>query len=407
MMGSKAHHSSVQQKVDDSDLLRVPTENDHSHRSTKAGHSSHSGPNWRALIIEALKYSAAGPLTKNEICRAIQAKHPINTFGVRAQDWTESVRLVLGKGPGFYKSRGTGTIKWGLEAQHTTVQTESENEDAVPVLSRVKSKHNAKSRHFVHKGPNWRTLITEALEASQTGLLTSRDVRRAIETQHPIHTLGVRSKDWKTSVQCVLSKDSAFYKSGRAGKVKWGLASRRIIADTEREDDKTFPPAPLYIDGKHRWAELASGVREEDIYSDVDSNASDPHVVDDKTGSWSLRKDSKVIQQSSRRRQQADLVPRLEAQFSAVNAAGLGAHDLLTPRERVLIPMAMQWLIKQGTEAGEKVDPAPLFAGITHASFLPELTRTDALNTTTAAANLLQGQILKADEDRVTLPSNG
>lgn len=217
---------------------------------------------------------------------------------MRAKDWSESVRLVLGKEPAFYKSRGTGKIKWGLDSQYAVAERRDGDEDAIPMLNRSKPKYNTASRRDTQKGPSWRVLITEALEKSRTGLLTSHDVCRAIESRHPVDSLGIRSKDWKTCVQCILSKNPTFSRSGSLGKVKWGLTNGRVIAETESDDGEVAPSAPIYTDGKNRWAELASGMGEEDLYSDVDSNASDAHVVENSTGSWILKQDSSMARNS-------------------------------------------------------------------------------------------------------------
>ncbi|KAK4692097.1 hypothetical protein P7C71_g5039, partial [Lecanoromycetidae sp. Uapishka_2] len=470
-------------------------------RKTTPKEYRNNGPRWRALITEALQISSSGPLTKNEICRAIKARHPIDTLGVRAKDWSESVRLVLGKEPMFYKSRSSGTIKWGLKP-HVGIEEESTGDKVTSRMTSTEHKQDTTSRYYVHdlpkwhalivqafkeshttlltrdevchaiksrysgdtleardkkwpesvwhflrkdpaffqsrstsglhyglntrltkteserndedevsvlinngseqktssikrssKGPNWRGLITEALEASRSGLLTSLEVCRAIETRHPIETLGFRSKNWRIGVKSVLSKDAAFRKRGGIGKVKWGLANRRI-GDTESDEEDPLHRAPVYTDGKHKWAELPVGTKEEDLYSDDDSNVPRAHVIEDYTGSWRLRQTPKM-QNPPRRRRQITPAPRT---VGVATANSVGVYEKLTARERAILPIAMQWLMHQGTLDGGQEDPFTLFNRLTDASFLPTLTRPEALDTVTTAANLLQAQILKAED---------
>ncbi len=60
--------------------------------------------------------------------------------------------------------------------------------------------------------------------------------------------------------------------------------------------------------------------------------------------------------------------------------------------------------MRLGAEGGQGEEPATIFGQLTDETFLPELSRADALNTITAAANLLQAQILKLGEDEIMMP---
>lgn len=396
-----SQHTTTPTKPDVEDRHPVIVNLDSEILATK-NEPSRPGPFYRTLIIEALQGSQKRLLTSRDICRAIQTRHSIDKFGVQAGHWRSSVSSILSSDPVFHKSRGTGRTMWGLEARPTTIETESEDHDVLPAPTSADGKENTMAEHSRRKNPTWRALIIEALEASHDVPLTKDTICRTIEKWNSIEALGKRTKNWQDCVRINLNKDSAFYKIKGTGNTMYGLASQESAAPTGAMDGKDSP-APIYTDGKHRWAELAHDMEEAEFDSWVGSKASDNHVIEDSAGRWRLRETPKTSR-LTRIRQQPTPSSRSEVQFTAIDNMRPDTHEILTPREKVLIPMAMQWLMRLGAEGGQGEEPATIFGQLTDETFLPELSRADALTTITAAANLLQAQILKLGEDGIMMP---
>lgn len=356
----------------------------------------HQAPNWRALIIEVLQDSKTSLMSNGDICLAIETRHPIHSLGLRTDTWPNCVLDLLTQDSTFHKSTSAGShVQWSLGPNAT--QTENEDEDvlSVPVIPNGRGRPSA-------KGASWPALITEALRASQPGPMSRGDICRAIETRYTIDSLGSRSKDWRSFVQNALTNTPKFFKIIANGQLKWGLEAPHTTLQTE-SDEEDLPPVRAYTDSNNKWTELAGGMTQGNFYTAVDPDTSDTHIVQDDTGRWRIRETSKTTQ-PSRRGPQVTPSPRSRGQVHVQDLGCLNAHEILTSREKALIPMAMQWVMRQGAEEGDGENPTDLFNRLTDGSFLPELSRSDALNTIMAAANLLQAQILKADDDYIVMP---
>ena len=340
---------------------------------------------WQSLIVKVFKASPKTLITQAEIYQAIKVQMPPSHTNERVNDWRKYVRQALTEDKIFYKSRGTGNLKWGLNSRPSVDHTADINGN-VPL---VPPADGVVTIELKRQKPSWRTMILDVWEVSPDAMLTKEEVCRAIEVLYPAEYLTIRTKNWQPSVWTVLTKDRTFHKYKGKGYMKYGLESHY---HPDRDAAlRAQNPQPAHNDAGHQWADMGHGIEERGLYSPVNSIPSDPHVVEDENGQWRLRETANKKEPDRRKRQAA----RLAAHNIASMA--VAARTLLTPREKAIIPMAMQWLMRAGSLDGKKVDNTTLFVQLTDASFLPELSRADALKTVIAATDLLQLTITNAD----------